>query len=226
LQMLSGNAQLLKIHEQKDVLALNLASWKKNADAIVKRLPAWERLLDLHAFAAGLSEGVACEKSIAAIVDGRTLLGEPDPIPDLTKKLTTALRNALGKLQSDLALAFEAGERKISTAEVWGRLNDDQRSALTATYQLNPPARETIGTEDEILSALRSGSLADRRNLLDAVPQRFARAVDEAGRLLEPKAQRVTLPSATIRTSGDLDIWLSNAKMQIEDKLKDGPVIL
>ena len=48
LQMLSGNAQLLKIHEQKDDLAAKLAAWKKNADAIAKRWPAWERLLDFQ----------------------------------------------------------------------------------------------------------------------------------------------------------------------------------
>ncbi len=59
LQMLSGNAQLLKIHEQKDDLTAKLAAWKKNADAIAKRWPAWERLLDFHGFATGLPEAEA-----------------------------------------------------------------------------------------------------------------------------------------------------------------------
>jgi hypothetical protein len=39
-------------------------------------------------------------------------------------------------------------------------------------------------------------TLADRRNLLDAVQQRFSRALDEASRLLEPKAQRLVLSGA------------------------------
>ena len=77
LQMLSGNAQLLKIHEQKDDLTAKLAAWKKNADAIAKRWPAWERLLDFHNFATGLPEAEVCAKSIAAITDGRTLLADP-----------------------------------------------------------------------------------------------------------------------------------------------------
>ena len=102
LQMLSGNAQLLKIHEQKDDLTAKLAAWKKNADAIAKRWPAWERLLGFHSFANGLPEAEACAKSIAAITDGRTLLTDPDPVPELTKQLTTALRVAIGKLQNDL----------------------------------------------------------------------------------------------------------------------------
>ncbi|MEE4237029.1 MAG: BREX system P-loop protein BrxC, partial [Anderseniella sp.] len=60
LQMQSGNAQLLRLHEVKDDLAAKLAAWKKSADAISHRWPAWERLLDFHQFAAGLPAADAC----------------------------------------------------------------------------------------------------------------------------------------------------------------------
>ena len=56
LQMLSGNAQLRKIQGQKDELTAKLAAWKKSADTIIKRWPAWERLLGFHNFAVGLPE--------------------------------------------------------------------------------------------------------------------------------------------------------------------------
>jgi len=105
-------------------------------------------------------------------------------------------------------------------------ITDEQRATLAETYQLKPPANEPIGTDDEILTALRSSTLADRRNLLDAVPQRFSRALDEASRLLEPKAQRVGLPSATIRNASELDQWLADVRKCVEEKLKDGPVIV
>jgi hypothetical protein len=226
LQMLSGNAQLLKIHEQKDDLTAKLVAWKKNADAIAKRWPFWERLLDCHRFAKGLLEAQACAKSISAITDGRTLLTDPDPIPELTKQLTTSLRMALGKLQGDLVAAFNVGDEKLATAQVWNRLSDDQRASLATACHLTPPAKEAIGTDDEILAALRTSTLADRRNLLDAVPQRFSRAIDEASRLLEPTAQRVVLPGATIHNATELDKWLASARKHVEEKLKDGPVIL
>ena len=109
---------------------------------------------------------------------------------------------------------------------MWSRLSDEQRATLATTCQLTPPAKEAIGTDDEILAALRASTLADRRNLLDAVPQRFSRALDEASRLLEPKAQRVVLPGATIHNATELDQWLADARKQVEEKLKDGPVIL
>jgi hypothetical protein len=226
LQNLSGNAQLLKIHEQKDALTTKLAASKRNADAIAKRFPVWERLLDFQSFATGLPEAEPTEKSIVAITAGRTLLADPDPTPELTKHLTTALRIALGKLQDDLAAAFRTGNDKLDVSQEWGYLRDEQRATLASTCQLKPPAKEAIGTDDEILASLHTSTLADRRNLFDAVPQRFSRALDEASRLLEPKAQRVVLFGATIHNVTELDRWLADARKQVEEKLKDGPVIL
>jgi len=69
-------------------------------------------------------------------------------------------------------------------------------------------------------------TLTDRRNLLDAVPQRFTRALEEASQLLEPKAVRVVLPSATIKNAAELDQWLADVREQVEEQLNQGPVIL
>ena len=226
LQMLSGNAQLLKIHGQKDDLTAKLTSWKKNADAITKRWPTWERLLDFHRFAVGLPEADACAVSIAAITNGRTLLAEPDPVPELTKQLTTALRVELGKLQDELAAAFKVGDAKLTASQVWNGRTDEQRATIATACQLTPPPKAALGTDEEILEALRARSLTDRRNLLDAVPQRFARALEEAGKLATPEAVRVTLPGAIIKTPAELDQWLADVRKQVEEKLKNGPVIL
>lgn len=226
LQVLSGNAQLLKIHEQKDHLAAEIVAWRKAAEAIVKRWPAWERLADFCRFASGLPEAVACDTSIAAIASGRGLLSEPDPVPELTKQLTTALRVELVRLQHELDSAFVAGTQRLADSHVWGQLSDEQRDALRASYQLTPPPKEVVGTDDEIHAALSASALSARRNLLDAVPQRFARALDEASRLLEPKAQRVVLAGTTIRSHAELDAWLEDARQRVEEKLKIGPVIL
>ncbi len=226
LQLQSGNAQLLKLHEQKDDLAARLAAWKKSAEGISKRWPAWERLLDFHKYAAGLPEADACALSIAAITRGRTLLAEPDPVPELTKQLTTALRIALGQLQDDLAAAFEAGEATLATSPVWAGQTDEQRAAIAATCQLKPPPKEALGTDDEILAALRTRTLTDRRNLLDAVPQRFARALAEAAKQATPKAVHVVLPGAIINDTDELDQWLVEVRQRVEAQLEDGPVIL
>ena len=226
LQALNGNAQLLKIHEQREDLAAKLTAWKKAAEAIGKHWPAWEKLLTFHGFAAGLPEGEACGKSITAIREGRTLLSDPDPVPELTKQLATALRHVLTKRQDALGAAFESGKQQLDGSDLWKRLSAEQRATLIDTCDLKPRAQETFGTDDEIRAALESSSLDDRRNLLDAIPQRFARALQEASRILEPKAQKVILPSATIRNAAELNLWLASARQLVENKLKDGPVIL
>jgi hypothetical protein len=226
LQMLSGNAQLLAIHGKKAELEGCIAAWKKAGDGIAKRSPAWERLLEFHHFGMGMPDAKSWMESIEAMTKNRALLNEPDPVPPLTHKMTQVLRDELTKLQRDVTTAFEAGERRLAQSEVWQRLNAEPRKDLAARYALSPPLAMPIGTETELLIALRSSSLSERRNLLDAIPQRFTRALEEATRLLEPKAVRVTLASATIKNEAELDAWLDEAREQIVKKLKDGPVIL
>ncbi|WP_035610953.1 BREX system P-loop protein BrxC [Haloferula sp. BvORR071] len=226
IQLLSGNAQLLKLHEQKDALAAQLAAWKKSADAIAQRWPEWQRLAEFQGFASSLPEGEACATSIAAIIRDRNLLADPDPLPELIKQLSTALRSALGKLQDDLTAAFAAGQDKLATSDLWSRLTDEQRATLTASCQLTPPAKVAIGSDEEILAALHTRTLVDRHNLLDAVPQRFSRALEEARASLEPEAVRVVLPSRTIHTTAQLDQWFADARVLAENQLKAGPITL
>lgn len=167
LQMLSGNAQLLKIHEQNDDLTAKLAAWKKNADAIAKRWPVWERLLDFHNFATGLPEAEAGAKSIAAITDSRTLLADPDPAPELTKQLTTALRIALGKLQGDLGAAFKAGDDKLAASQVGNRW-----SATTTWWSLvrEAPARATCSSKSRRMPTLSQEVKRRSRACLSIMP--------------------------------------------------------
>lgn len=226
LQMLSGNAQLLQIHGKIHQLEGYITTWKKSADAIAKRLPAWDRLLEFNRFATELPGAESWNASIDAIVKNRSLINEPDPVPPLIHNVAHALREEVTKVQRELAAAFEFGERRLAQSDVWQRLSSDQRKDLAARCQLSPPPTMSLATDQELLDALRYSSLSERRNLLDAIPQRFSRALEEATRLLVPKAVRVTLPSATIKNETELDAWLDEAREHIVEKLKDGPVIL
>ena len=226
LQMLSGNAQLLDIHSRKDALAASILEWRRASEALARRLPAWETLLRLQSFAASLPEAAAAGASISGITASRSLLSDPDPVPELRQAMAGALRTTLGSLQQGLASAFAAGHERLAASQVWARLDDSRRATLTAAHQLTPPPAVPIGTEVEILTALQASPLADRRNLIDAVPQRFARALDEASQLLEPTAVRIHLPGATIRSSADLEGWISGVRALVAEQLKSGPVIL
>ena len=83
-----------------------------------------------------------------------------------------------------------------------------------------------MGTTEEILDTLRQTKLSELQALSDALPTRFGKALNAAAKLLEPKAQHVSLPSATIKNEDDLTSWLRTTEETIREKLKDGPVIV
>lgn len=226
LQMESGNAQLLAIHGQKDALAKNIAEWTKIHEAIVKRLPRWQRLLELHAQAATLPEAALVGQSIAGILSGRSLLADPDPVAPLIQTLVSALRTALNSLQGGVESVHDAGMKQLAASETWQKLGKDAKATLIEQSNILPQPAVAVSTEEEVLQAVRSASLGNRRTLIEAIPQRFKVALEAAARQLEPKAVKVSLPSTTIKNDKDLDVWIDGARKTIQAKLKDGPVIV
>ena len=97
---------------------------------------------------------------------------------------------------------------------------------MAAPKPIDERKRLKVLWQYEVLDTVRSASLANRRMLIEALPQRFAMALEEALRLAEPKAVRVALPSATIKNDQELDTWVNEARSVIEAQLEDGPVIV
>lgn len=226
LQSESGNAQLMAIHNRLEEITREIAAWSATRDAVAKRLPRWYRLLELHGMGASLPESADIAASIDGITQGRSLLAEPDVLPPLIHKLVGILRDKLNAHQSDLVAAHEAGIKKLQANPAWKKLSKDDQSALLERFNIATPTPVAVATEDDLVAALQAGSLDNRRNIIDALPHRFTQAENEAIRMAEPKAVKLTLPSATIKTPKDLDAWLKHARGAIEAKLKDGPVIV
>ena len=88
--------------------------------------------------------------------------------------------------------------------------------------ETNPP----VSTESEVHNALQSCDLATWKTHADAISTRCDAALAEAIKESEPKAKRVSLPQATIKSAEELDAWLTSAKSAIEETLKDGPAIV
>jgi len=226
LQSSSGNAQLLAIHQQKDALIAKATEWTKTREAIKSRLPRWQRLNELQALATGLPESTEVVPSLSAIESNRGLLAEPDPVPPLAQKLVGGLRAALNSVHGELEITFKRELAQLEATDIWRKLKNEQRKQLIEKCGLQPPGKIKVGNEDDIVATLQEASLANRRTLVEALPQRFSRALDEAARLLEPKAVRVILPSATIHDEKEFEAWVDGVREAVKDKLKDGPVIL
>lgn len=226
LQTESGNAQLLAIHQQKETIAGWISEWSRTRDNIAARLPRWHRLQQLLNFADAIPEASSIRTSADAIQTSRALLADPDPVPPLIQTLVTALRNALNSEQAALIEAYSSGMKALEDDALWKKLPPASRQSIFGSLGLNPHAPLSVATEDDVLQALQASSLPNRRTLVEALPQRFRMALEEAARQLEPKAVRVTLPSATIKDGKELESWLQQARSTIESKLKDGPVIV
>ena len=226
LQTLSGNAQLLKMHEQRSELERCSADWKAISENISRRLPRWQRLQELCAMANGLPEVQEAAGSVTAIESSRGLLSEPDLVPPVIQKVLGALREALNALQRELEATFEREQLRLEGSDIWRKLSDEQREQLVQRFNLQKAPPIKVANEEEIYSSLRENSLANRRNIVDALPQRFQFALEDATRLLVPKATRVSLPTATIQNEEELEAWVGDVRAAVKEQLKKGPVIL
>jgi len=226
LEDTTGNAQLLAVYEQKDRLLEDIEKWTKDSKAIQKRLPRWKSLKELSDYAAGLAITDEIETETKAIEENRSLLAEPDPVPGLCEKLTSTLRKELVQAYDKCKKTSDEQMALLKGSEIWKQLTKDQQKSILATHSLKSLADIDVGTEEKLLESLSARSIGDWITLNDALQSRFQAAMTEAAKLLEPRAHRITLPKATIKTEDQADAWLAEAKKQIIENLKDGPVIL
>ncbi len=226
LEDTTGNAKLLAVYEQQDRLQEDIEKWTKDSKAIQKRLPRWKILKELLKHADGLEITDEIESEIKAIQENRSLLADPDPVPGLCEKLTNALRKELVEAYGKCKNTFDEQMALLTSSEIWKQLKADQQKSILAAHGLKSLTDIDVGTEEKLLQSLSTRSISDWKTLNDALQSRFQAALTEAAKFLEPKAHRITLPKATIKTEDQADAWLAQAKKQIIENLKDGPVIL
>jgi hypothetical protein len=231
LQALFGNEQLSAILAAHDTLTADLDRWSKRAALSASRTPRWSSLLTLlnHAEAGGLPEAVDVRAQVDAIIEHRQLLDPTDPVPPLASTLSTSLRAHVSKVATQAAAVHEQHAATIAADPNWKALGEQNlaaRETLASTHRLAPPPELAIAAEDELLASLSSRSIASWMELAAAIPGRFDAARRDAAKALEPKAQSIKLPSATIKSKDDLAAWLRSAEAAISAKLGDGPVII
>jgi hypothetical protein len=221
-----GNDQLKAIHDNKDRLGQEIADWQKRRELIAQRQPRWHQLTALLNFAGDLPVAAEVRPEVKAIEQNRGLLADPDPVPGMADKLTAALRKALNEAHAACRAGHEKGMTALEAAPTWQQLTPEQRYDILSRQGVRQMPAVAVGTAEEILDTLRQTRLSELSAVCDALPTRFNNAQAAAAKLLEPKAQAVSLPGGTIKTEDDLRAWLAAAEARIRAKLKDGPVIV
>lgn len=222
LRRLSGNEQLLAVHTQRESLAEHVTEWTRTKNAIAQRLPRWKELEELLEEAAELSETTQIQEQADAIIEGRMLLEDPDPVPPLRDQLTQLLRDALIQAQREYREAHEAGMRLLEQDENWSKLSEEQRHGLLAEEKLTVVPEISTGTTHDVLTTLRGMPLGTWSDRCAALPGRFDKVRLNAAELMEPQAVYVKIPARTLKNADDVKAWLSELEKLLLDKLEEG----
>lgn len=226
LEAKTGNELLQALFDQRDALSAEFAAWKKAAESITSRRPAFDRAERLLAHAGGEPSVEKWSSTLAAVRSNRSLLDTPDPVAPVAKEMGEALRTSVTAAATAYASSHADGLALLGADPLWQKLPPAKQASLFATAGVQTRPIPMVGTDDELLVALSACPFATWRAHTDALPAQFAKAHAAAVKELEPKAHRVSLPPGTIRNTADLDAWLAQARASIEASLKDGPVIL
>ena len=222
----SGNDLLQGLFDQADALAVRIGAWQALAGQIAARRPVFDLVAQLWVHAAALDGMAAQAATLEAIRAHRSLLDEPDPVAPVLKAVGLALRGALQQAQAHYERVLAGEQAKLTAHSAWTGLAAERRAALLRAAGVAVRPVPVMGTDVELLAALRACDLAGWRTHADALPTRFAQALAAAIQETEPQARAIDLPPATIRTVEDMEVWLDEARMRIEAALQDGPVIL
>jgi hypothetical protein len=227
LHTLGGNELILAAFNRSDELRASQAQWTANKGLIEQRRPRWAALERLLGHANGLPAAEPMRMQAEAILAGRTLLADPDPTAPLIAGLAALLRTELQTRRSRLASARERELEQLQVTAEWERLSQADRQTLVSKHELGPVTELNVGTDAALLEALDAAPLAAWENRIAALPARFARAREEAAKLLEPKAVRVRPKPATLKTVVEVDEYLDTLRAEIMTLIEGGsPVIL
>jgi len=226
LRALAGNEQLAEILKQHDTLAGQTKDWGKLADLAAKRKRGWDILRTLLKHAAAMPGVDDLRKQADAVKSERRLLDSSDPVPDVRKAAVDALRAAVTAAYGEYEQTYKELMAALTTTEDWKKLQPDQQRQILTNEGIETLSPLSVGSEDDLIRSLEQTPLSAWKTKADALIQQFARAAITAAKLLEPKTQRITLPSGTLRNDDELKAWLDEVEKQIREKLKDGPVIV
>lgn len=227
LQALKGNELIAAVLARTDVIRARVIAWKAAAELAVGRREVYEKARRLSTHLPTSSNAEELTYRLAAIEKERLLLQQPDPCAPLVGEMADLIRLALRERLDAYAEALSAGMDDLDADDNWGRLDDSKRGELLSQYGLRPEIDPDLGTPEKVLAAVQSRPLSAWNDRIDAVPAKVAQAREAAAKLLEPKAVKVSVPSATIGSTDDIESYVTQLKQLLATKLDEhGSIII
>ena len=228
LRMLGGNDLLYAIYTQASLIEKSITEWKKLAKKIEKSWPNWVVLKNLAMLAKSIDEDGVYRSQVSMIEQRRQLLTEPNLVEPLIKSLNQFLREELNELEKSWDAAWDVGEMQLASDDNWNKLEPEQKHALRLPRQLMEKSKPAFEVEDSvsIIKTLQSIGLEGLKDRIGAMHGRYGELLVESARMMEPKAQVVTVKRQTLYSSDEVDAWLEETGSILSAALEQGPVVV
>ena len=226
LRDLSGNRQIVGVAEKGDILIGHHRDWSAAGEAARERLPEWQRLERLLHHARVLPVATELDPQIEAIRSQRSLLTDPNPLPPLLSKVTTALRKTVSEAHSNLRNERDREVTELEKSGDWLKLKSADRKRILASHGLSPIPDLSIGSDQALMDSLEDTGLYDWDDRVLALRPRIDRAREEAARLLAPKAVTVRPTPATLNSRDDVEAYIQRLREQLLAQVDEHPVII
>jgi hypothetical protein len=222
----SGGELLVAVAGREKEIKELWNGWKKQAELVGVRQPAWDRAVRLAACGKALPELADARAQLAAIALSRGLLAEPDPVAPVAGVMAGVLRGRLQAIQEGHERAVTEALALLDSNDSWKALTPEQRTTIVEAQKIAIPMKPAVGTDEELRAALETSSLEARENVVALVASRVAVALSDAVRLVKPASHRVRLAPVTLETAAEVEAWVREREAELLEEIKKGPVIL
>ena len=219
LLALGGNQRFRAVADEHEQLSEDLKQWRAADQKREKRETEWNDLQRFLRHASGLPVEATAKSTVVAIRDGRQLLDEPNPLTPILAELTAALRTELVDRAEKLSTAQRAAIDELEAWDEWNELSPDDREAIIVEAKLTPTPTPDVGSDAYLLDALDANPLSAWQDRSSLVPSRRDQARHRAASKLEPESVSVDLPSATIKSPGDLNAYVDELRARVQPYL-------
>ncbi len=226
IRLASGNEQLITIYNLKDTLIEAIDSWSDIAKKIELKWTNWERLLEIINCAGEVAIVHEVIPQIDAIKHQRRLLLEPDLIQPLIATLENALRSELTNLAGQYELEFLEELKKLESDASWNEIERETRDDIIFSCGIVRLEPLSVATFDELVRTLKKHPISSWNDKINALKERFLKAREMAAKELEPKTQTISLPKRTLKSTEDIEDWISEVSGLLSESISKGPIVL
>ncbi len=226
LAALAGNQQFREVAKHAEQLRQDIAAWTAAGERRAIREHGWASLQRLLLHAATLEVAAEVSEQREAILTGRQLLHDPDPVGPVNKQLCDALRAAVTAATESHHEAQGVALQELAATPEWAQLGTTDQESLLTLVGLTPVASPAISSDDELLQSLDATPLAAWSERRQAVPAKAAEARALAAKKLEPTAVALKLPKATLKSVDDVETYLETIRATIINHIASGETVI